>query len=126
MRLYEPTPRVQLGQALRGMATSAIDISDGLLADANHLAVASRVTLSLDVDRVPCVHDVSPVQAAVSGEEYELLLAMPAVAGGLAGEFEEQFGVSLTEIGVVEPASDAPVKTRGGRVDPARGHDHFS
>ena len=37
MRLYEPTPRVKLGQALRGLATSAIDISDGLLADLDHI-----------------------------------------------------------------------------------------
>ena len=42
MRLYEPTPRVGLGQALRGLATSAIDISDGLLADLGHICRLSK------------------------------------------------------------------------------------
>ncbi|MDQ6634054.1 MAG: thiamine-phosphate kinase [Gemmatimonadota bacterium] len=126
-RFVAPVPRIREAHwlAQRG-ASAAIDISDGLLADATHVAVASRVTLSLDLDRIPCVEGVRPADAVVSGEEYELLLAIPAGAGDLAGELEKQFGVPLTEIGVVEPASDAPVKTRRGRVDPTRGHDHFS
>jgi thiamine-monophosphate kinase len=126
-RFVAPVPRIREARWLaeRG-ASAAIDISDGLLADANHVAVASRVTLALDLDRVPCVDGVSPAAAVVSGEEYELLLAIPADAGDLARELEARFGVPLTQIGVVEPASDAPVTTRGGRVDPARGHDHFS
>jgi thiamine-monophosphate kinase len=126
-RFVAPVPRVREARWLaeRG-AQAAIDISDGLLADAHHVAVASRVTLSLDLERVPCVGGVSPTEAVTSGEEYELLLAIPVLAGDLASDFEVQFGVPLTEIGVVEPASDAPVTTRGARVDPARGHDHFS
>jgi thiamine monophosphate kinase len=69
---------------------------------------------------------VDPGAAAVSGEEYELLLTIPRDAGDLARDLDAKVGVPLTEIGVVEPASDAAVKTRGRRVDPARGHDHFS
>ena len=127
-RFVAPVPRIREARWLaeRG-ASAAIDISDGLLADATHVAAASGVTLSLDLDRVPCMQGVPPADAVTSGEEYELLLAIPAGDDGdLARELEEQFGVPLTEIGIVEPASDAPVKTRGGRVDPARGHDHFS
>lgn len=126
-RFVAPTPRIPEARWLAEQgASAAIDISDGLLADANHLAVASRVTLSLDLDRIPCMEGVEPGAAAVSGEEYELLLAIPSDAGDLARDLEAQFGVSLTEIGVVEPTSETPVKTRGRRVDPARGHDHFS
>src|SRR5215216_4030348 len=53
MRLFEPTPRVKLGQALRGMATSAIDISDGLLADLGHICRLSGVGATVDFARVP-------------------------------------------------------------------------
>jgi thiamine-monophosphate kinase len=126
-RFVAPVPRIREARWLAGRgARAAIDISDGLLADANHVAVASRVTLSLDLDRVPRVDGVTPAEAAVSGEEYELLLAIAADVRDVGSAFEAEFGVPLTEIGVVEPPSDAPVKTRGGRVDPARGHDHFS
>jgi thiamine-monophosphate kinase len=126
-RFVAPVPRIREARWLAEHgARAAIDISDGLLADAGHVAVASGVTLALDLDRVPCVEGVSPAAAAASGEEYELLLAIPVDAGDLASELEARFGVPLTEIGVVESAGDAPVKTRGGRVDPARGHDHFS
>jgi thiamine-monophosphate kinase len=126
-RFASPHPRIREARWLaeRG-AHAAIDISDGLLADATQVAVASGVTISLDVDRAPCVEGVSPAQAAVSGEEYELLLAIPGDARQLSRQFEARFGLPLTAIGVVEPASEAPVKTRGERVDPARGHDHFS
>jgi thiamine-monophosphate kinase len=126
-RFVSPVPRIREARWLaeRG-AGAAIDISDGLLADARHLAVASGVTLSLDVDRVPCVDGVSPAAAVLSGEEYELLLAIPGNASELSQQFEAEFGVPLTTIGVVEPASDSPVSTGGKRVDPARGHDHFS
>src|SRR5260221_3902865 len=59
MRLYEPTPRVTLGQALRGLATSAIDISDGLLADLGHICRLSGVGATVDLAQVP----VSPIGA---------------------------------------------------------------
>jgi thiamine-monophosphate kinase len=126
-RFVSPMPRIREAQWLaeRG-ADAAIDISDGLLADARHLAVASGVTLSIDVDRVPCMVGVSPAAAVESGEEYELLLAIPGDASELARQFEAEFGVPLTTIGVVEPASGSPVSIAGQRVDPTRGHDHFS
>ena len=53
MHLYEPTPRVQLGQALRGMATSAIDISDGLLADLGHICRLSGVGATVELASIP-------------------------------------------------------------------------
>src|SRR6185295_3219125 len=53
MRLYEPTPRVQLGQALRGLASAAIDISDGLLADLGHICRLSGVGATVDLASIP-------------------------------------------------------------------------
>jgi len=57
MRLYEPTPRVALGQALRGMATAAIDISDGLLADLGHICRLSGVGATVELAQIPVLVD---------------------------------------------------------------------
>lgn len=126
-RFASPTPRIREARWLaeRG-AHAAIDISDGLLADATHLAAASEVTLSLELDHIRCVDGVLPAEAAASGEEYELLVTIPGDVRDLAREFETRFSVPLTTIGVVEPASESALRTHGVRVDPARGHDHFS
>ena len=52
-RFYAPQPQIAAGLALRGIATSAIDISDGLLADLQHIAKASDVDIHVNVERVP-------------------------------------------------------------------------
>lgn len=125
-RFAHPVPRLAEARWLaRAGATAAIDISDGLLADLAHLAAASGVGLSIDLDRLCIVAGESPAAAAGSGEEYELAIA----AGGPVdvADFERKFGVPLTEIGVVTaglPAVD--VTLAGERVAPAGGHDHLS
>jgi len=64
-RFASPVPRIEpaIGLAARG-ATSAIDVSDGLMADVGHIAAASKVCIEIDAERVPRVAGVSPVQAA--------------------------------------------------------------
>ena len=122
------TPTARLGEArwlaARG-ATAAIDISDGLLADAAHLARASDVTLALDPEQLPRVDGVSSEEAATSGEEYELLVALPPDGATVASAFASEFGLPLTRIGVVVAKEGAPVRVRGDASGVARGHDHF-
>ena len=146
-RFAHPEPRIREAQWLaeRG-ATAAIDVSDGLAADARHLAAASGVRLLLDLDRLPVHEELDPrtgawsaderqahpaavlLDAARSGEEYELLVTAPGQID--AAEFAARFGIRLTEIGRVEEAGElgAGVETRiaGERVDPPAGHDHLS
>ncbi|WP_248284609.1 thiamine-phosphate kinase, partial [Pseudomonas faucium] len=87
-------PQLELGQRLRGLATSALDISDGLLADCGHIAKASAVALEVNLAQVP----VSPaleaflgregaVKAALTGgDDYVLAFTLPADAlAALAG-----------------------------------------
>jgi thiamine-monophosphate kinase len=126
-RFVSPAPRIDEARWLaeRG-AHAAIDISDGLLADAAHLARASGVTLSLDLGALPCVEGVTSAVAAVSGEEYELLVALPGDAKVDAAGFRERFGIPLTAIGTVFAAEGEPVRLRGAPLDLPRGHDHFS
>ncbi|GLX87522.1 thiamine monophosphate kinase [Pseudomonas weihenstephanensis] len=82
---WSPQPQLALGQALRGKATCALDISDGLLADCGHLALASQVRLLIDSDRVPVslaleefLGSAGAQQAALSGgDDYVLAFTLP-------------------------------------------------
>ena len=126
-RFASPVHRLREAQWLeeRG-ARAAIDISDGLLADAAHLARASGVTISLDEHAVPCLRGVSLHDAVISGEEYELLVAVPPSFAISTDEFQRLFEVPLTAIGIAEVAGHEPVTMRGMRVDLSAGHDHLS
>jgi len=130
-RFARPAPRIREAQWLaeRG-ARAAIDVSDGLVADVGHIAAASGVRIAIDLGLVPRVSGVTAIDAAQSGEEYELAVIAP---GGIdVSDFAAAFGIPLTDIGhVTEPASTragAGVETYcdGKRVDPPGGYDHFS
>ena len=77
-RLDEPQPRVALGVALRGVASSALDISDGLTGDLGHVLKASRVGATLDLAAIPCD---DALRAKLLGSERELALGL-LLAGG--------------------------------------------
>ncbi|MBR9907749.1 MAG: thiamine-phosphate kinase [Gammaproteobacteria bacterium] len=90
-RLYFPSARVALGQSLRGIASSAIDVSDGLLADVGHILKASHVGARISVDELPLslavTESLSAEQAITyaltSGDDYELLFTVPEAQRGL-------------------------------------------
>ena len=84
-RFLAPTPRVSAGIALRGLASAAIDVSDGLLADLGHLCRASGCAACVDVERLPVspeLRELFPARDAESwaltgGDDYELCFAAP-------------------------------------------------
>ena len=136
MRLYEPTPRVRLGQALRGMATAAIDISDGLLADLGHICRLSNVGATVDLMSIP----VSPIGAkhleseagrsaiVAGGYDYELCFTAPANARESIEELTDVLGVPLTRIGQIRRGKGVSLHGPDGKpvkID-GRGFDHFS
>ncbi len=125
-RFVAPMPRLREARWLadRG-ARAAIDISDGLVADAAHLARASGVSLAIDAQTVPIVAGVSLEGALASGEEYELLVAMSPDAELHPTEFEHAFGLPLTAIGRVTAAGTAAVLLDGADASLVRGHDHL-
>ena len=128
-RFAHPVPRLREGRWLAAHgATAAIDCSDGVAADASHLAAASSVRVTLDLERLPLVPGATPGDAAAGGEEYELIVTAPATLDRRA--FELEFGVPLTAIGHVGPAGagGAGVDALEGarRVPLPRGHSHFS
>jgi thiamine-monophosphate kinase len=128
-RFARPVARVEeaLWLAAHG-ATAAIDVSDGLAADVRHLATASGVGACLELDAIPAMTGVSPMDALASGEEYELVVTAQAPFDEHA--FAQRFGVPLTRVGVISDPGPAPgavrVRSRGTFVDLPPGHDHFS
>lgn len=125
-RFANPHARLREARWAAGRgARAAIDISDGLLADAAHVAAASNVRIDLHLDRVPTVDGVDPISAAQSGEEYELLLtsAIPIDCDA----FRRRFGVLLTDVGTVSDGKPVVQAMMNGKpVDvEARGYDHF-
>jgi thiamine-monophosphate kinase len=125
-RFASPAPRLREARWLAALgAHAAIDISDGLLGDAAHLARASGVSLVLDERAIPCTRGVSVSDACTSGEEYELLVAMPKEARVDTEAFAREFGVAITSIGTVALAGTTLVSFLDGPVLNALGHDHL-
>jgi thiamine-monophosphate kinase len=123
-RFANPVPRIDAAIALaaRG-ATSAIDISDGLIADIGHVAAASRVSIEIDLGRIPRFDGAAPMEAASSGEEYEIVVTAPAID---VVQFTSEFGLDLTEIGrVVAGPSRVELLEEGKKVTAPLGFDHF-
>lgn len=125
-RFAKPHARIREARWLAGRgARAAIDISDGLLADAAHLAAASNVQITIDLDRLPIVAGVDALFAARGGEEYELLLTSAIPIDCEA--FQSRFGIGLKEIGTVSDGKPGVCVMMGGQaadVEPM-GYDHF-
>ncbi len=130
-RFARPEARIAAGLWLSAQgARAAIDLSDGLAGDVAHLAAASAVACVLDLNRVPRLEGIGIEAALASGEEYELLVAAPAL--DVDAFAAAHAGLRLTPIGRVEaaPSSAAAGEVRAERDGrPAampRTHDHFS
>jgi thiamine-monophosphate kinase len=124
-RFAHPVPRVQEAVWLADNgASAAIDISDGLAADAGHVACASRVRFDIDLDRIPVVEGVTPLDALRSGEEYEVLATS---AEDLDVEtFSRLFKLELTKIGSVERGDpEVRVMSNGQQIEVPHGYLHF-
>jgi thiamine-monophosphate kinase len=133
-RFLWPEPRVQLGRSLKSIATSAIDVSDGLLADLAHIGEMSGCGAQIDLELLPQSQQMLSLftsaeceqQALSGGDDYELLFTVPservgALAAAIAGSVE------CTRIGRVVAGSGVTCHRAGREVQVAqRGYDHFS
>jgi thiamine-monophosphate kinase len=138
-RLHQPQPRLALGIALRGVATSAIDISDGLLADLGHILECSKVAAHLEFVDIPCSQAMrrrrdtalgKNVQLA-GGDDYELCFTAPRRMRTRVKGVARRAEVKVTRIGSIErhrsgwpglvvfDANGVPMKITDA------GYDHF-
>ncbi|WP_079204578.1 thiamine-phosphate kinase [Pseudomonas sp. CC6-YY-74] len=130
-RYWSPQPQLALGQALRGKATAALDISDGLLADCGHIALASGVALLIEQARLPLSQALLSLLGASGardcalsgGDDYLLAFTLPAEhLAGLQAQ-----GWPIHVIGRAEAGSGVQLlDQRGQSITPqARGYQHF-
>jgi thiamine-monophosphate kinase len=137
-RLERPAPRVALGRALRGVATAAIDVSDGLIGDLGHILERSQVGATVDLPAVPRppalarLLDGPDRQMALEcvlagGDDYELCFtAQPAAAVRIAA-VAAGTGLPLVRIGTITRDPALVVRDEAGTPLPAlpRAYDHF-
>jgi len=129
-----PSPHVEEGLALRGIASSAIDISDGLVADLGHILEMSHVGARLELARLP----LSPAYRAhlagvgwdvalANGDDYELCFTVPPANLAALEKIKHRFP-GITEIGLIEPGSGVRILDVAGKpyLPKTAGHDHFS
>jgi len=134
--LYLPTPRVALGIALRGLATSAIDVSDGLAADLGHILERSRVGAVLEFDALPLLpatrqylHEAAARDAVLAGgDDYELCFTAPANRRDAVLAAAAQANTAVTRVGRIVAEAGLAVVDADGRALPLErtGHDHFA
>ncbi|WP_428945401.1 thiamine-phosphate kinase [Pantoea sp. FN060301] len=134
-RHLRPMPRILQGQALRDLASSAIDLSDGLISDLGHILKASDCGARLNLEALP-LSDVmqqhfEPQQALRwalgGGEDYELCFTVPEINRGALDVALGHYGVPFTCVGQMAPQSEGLVLMHDGapvEID-LKGFDHF-
>ncbi len=132
-RLDRPFPRIEEGQALVGIASAAIDISDGLVADLGHILKASGVGAELDLRRLPLseAYDaafptVGYDPALVFGDDYELCFTVPPERVKALAGITPRFACGFHDIGGIVAGSGLVLRDGQGVYTPARaGYNHF-
>lgn len=133
-RHYHPIPRVLAGQALRGLASSAIDLSDGLISDLGHILKASNVGAVINVDSIPLSdalkesvsQDDGLSYGLTGGEDYELLFTVPEAQRGALDTALLHAGVCFTKVGQISAGNELKLLIDNQIFTPTfNGFEHF-
>lgn len=134
-RMHQPTPRIALGLALRGIAHAAVDISDGLAGDLGHILTRSHVGARLDVDALPPGAVLRHQELLLrrqfmlcGGDDYELCFTAPETRRKQVLQVAQQVGVEVSRVGVIETVPGLRLLDGGGEpLDLAlSSFDHFT
>jgi thiamine-monophosphate kinase len=140
LSLHHPQPRISLGLALREIANSCIDISDGLLADLSHILKASSSTTSnkgatLALDKIPCLASVKAriqepsIQQAIlaGGDDYELCFTAAPNQRDTLSKLAEQLDLALTRIGTINESGKLSIILNDEPLNITHlGYEHFA
>jgi thiamine-monophosphate kinase len=137
-RLESPQPRVALGRALVGVATAALDVSDGLTGDLGHILAASRCGAVVELAALPldpavaarlhgADHALALACALAGGDDYELCFTAPATARERVAAAANAGGTPCTRIGRIAPGTKlAVIDAQGREVAAPAAFDHFA
>ena len=133
-RYYRPTPQIKAGLELVGVATSAIDVSDGLLADLGHICKASGIGADIDIDRLP-VSDAVLTNAGAEeytrwalsgGDDYQLCFTLPRDKESHLHTIASRLGSELFVIGETTRGDGVTCVKEGQPVSmKSSGYSHF-
>jgi thiamine-monophosphate kinase len=133
-RFEYPTPRVEFRIAARGIASAAMDLSDGLAGDLPKLAAASGLQALIDVDRLPLSRALLSAASAErardfalgGGDDYELLMAVPPARLDALAARALELNLTLTPIGELRRGNGVQWALKGAQYVPVtRGYTHF-
>jgi len=134
--LHMPVPQVFLGQRLLGHASACVDMSDGLVGDAGHIARCSNVTIEIDINKLP-LSDAYKLYmqqggflryAVAGGDDYQLLFTISPDKVAMLDNIATDLDIRLTEIGEVKPKAEKGIfLTEDGKETNIRpkGYQHF-
>jgi thiamine-monophosphate kinase len=120
-----PQPRLGLGRRLIGVASAAMDVSDGFAADLGHICQASRVGALVEAAKLPVspalrsvleAGEASLVEVATGGDDYELLFTAPAAVELLLGRIATELALPLTAVGEIRREPGVIVLDQNGRA----------
>ncbi|WP_180105744.1 MULTISPECIES: thiamine-phosphate kinase [unclassified Acinetobacter] len=131
-RLDYPTPRCLLGQQLKGLANSMIDVSDGLAQDLGHILAASHVGAEIELDQLPIDPDVKQLQqekqwqyALAGGDDYELCFTISPQ--NYKKLLQLKLDVNISKIGQITPNLGIRYNNHGvDQVIKFKGYQHFA
>ena len=123
-RFFNPTPRLPLGQWLLGKASSAIDVSDGLLQDLGHILSQSQVGAILNLEQLPISKALAAKMplwqqeqlALAGGEDFELCFTMPEQWRQQVQDYATLHGLPISRIGQIEAATGLRLERNGHAV----------
>jgi thiamine-monophosphate kinase len=143
-RMHQPTPRIELGIALRDIAHSALDISDGLLGDLRHILQQSNKDAKVFLDRLPksttLLKQSADIQnrfAASGGDDYELCFTAPVSKREVLTKISANLHLPLTNVGTIGPMQQSSpeislINYQGKKLSPEEANpllqsfDHFA